>query len=77
MDKMDNSPFWEFLTEEEWAYHKRFMACTTIEELQQLGEEMNAFFEDKPIRAIEMPIEEFKKKFDLIDIKDLKGKYGF
>ena len=51
MDKMDHSPFWEYLTEEERAYHKRFMACATIEE--------------------------FKKKFDLIDIKDLKGKYGF
>lgn len=26
---------------------------------------------------IDMSIEEFKEKYDLIDIKDLKGKYGF
>lgn len=70
----------QLLTEEELEFHRRFEQCTTIEELRQLEEEMNRFYENsEPIQEedIDMSIEEFKEKYDLIDIKDLKGKYGF
>ena len=77
MDRLENSGLWELLTEEERTFDKRLEACNTIEELQLVGEEINAFYKDKPIRTIDMTIEEFTKKYDLIDIKDLKGKYGF
>ena len=29
------------------------------------------------MKILIMSIEEFKEKYDLIDIRDLKGKYGF
>ena len=55
----------QLLTEEELEIHRRFERCSTIEEIRQLEED------------IDMSIEEFKEKYGLIDIKDLKGKYGF
>ena len=68
------------LTEEQLEYHRRFEQCTTIEELRQLEEEMNFWYKnEEPLQEedIDMSIEEFKEKYGLIDIKDLKGKYGF
>ena len=68
------------LTEEQLEYHRRFEQCTTIEELRQLEEEMNLRYKnEEPLQEedIDMSIEEFKEKYGLIDIKDLKGKYGF
>ena len=68
------------LTEEQLEYHRRFEQCTTIEELRQLEEEMNFRYKnEEPLQEedIDMSIEEFKEKYGLIDIKDLKGKYGF
>lgn len=60
------------------ANHRRLEQCTTIEELRQLEEEMNLRFKDEEQEEdIDMSIEEFKEKYDLIDIRDLKGKYGF
>lgn len=68
----------ELLTEEQLEYHRRLEQCTTIEELRQLEEEMNLRFKDEEQEEdIDMSIEEFKEKYDLIDIRDLKGKYGF
>ena len=70
----------ELLTEEQLEYHRRLEQCTTIEELWQLEEEMNLRFKDEEQMQeedIDMSIEEFKEKYDLIDIRDLKGKYGF
>lgn len=78
--RLEDSAYWELLTEEERAFHKRFKACTTMEELRQLGEEMDQFFKDnpQPPKVIDnMTLEEFKQKYDLIDIRDLTGKYGF
>lgn len=68
------------LSEEELEYHKRFMSCTTIEELQKMADDTNHINENVgsiQYRTIDIPLEEFKNKYDLIDIKDLKGKYGF
>ena len=68
------------LTEEQLEYHRRFEQCTTIEELRQLEEEMNLRYKnEEPLQEedIDMSIEEFKERQDLIEIKDLKGKYGF
>ena len=68
------------LSEEELEYHKRFMSCTTIEELQKMADDTNHINENVDsiqYRTIDIPLEEFKNKYDLIDIKDLKGKYGF
>ena len=64
------------LTEEQLEYHRRFEQCTTIEELRQLEEEMNFWYKnEEPLQEedIDMSIEEFKEKYGLIDIKDLKG----
>ena len=68
------------LTEEQLEYHRRFEQCTTIEELRQLEEEMNFWYKnEEPLQEedIDMSIEEFKERYGLIDIKDLKGEYGF
>lgn len=78
--RLEDCTYWELLTDEERAFDKRLEACTTVEELQQLGEEMDQFFKDNPLppKVINnMTLEEFCKKYDLIDIRDLKGKYGF
>ena len=68
------------LTEEERELFKKAGNCTTIEELQNLEKETSTINEG--IRQTshiitDMTVEEFTKKYDLIDIKDLKGKYGF
>ena len=68
------------LTEEELDILKRFEQCTTIEELKQLGREVSLLNESKGsivYEDMDISTEEFKDKFDLIDIRDLKGKYGF
>ena len=70
----------ELFTEEELEYHNRFKSCSSIEELQKLADETNRINESVDAiqyRTIDMSIEEFKKRYDLIDIKDLNGKYGF
>ena len=69
-----------FLTAEELEYDKRFKQCSTIEELQKLADETNLLYENNTqiqYRKIDMTIEEFKEKYGLVDINDLKGKYGF
>lgn len=69
-----------FLTAEELEYHKKFEQCSTIEELQKLADETNLLYENNThiqYREIDMTIEEFKEKYGLVDINDLKGKYGF
>ena len=69
-----------FLTAEELEYHKRFEQCSTIEELQKLADETNLLSENGTqiqYREIDMTIEEFKEKYGLVGINDLKGKYGF
>lgn len=68
------------LTEEELDILKRFEQCTTIEELKQLEREVSLLNESKGsivYEDMDISTEEFKDKFDLIDIRDLKGKYGF
>ena len=48
--------------------------------LLDLEREVNLLNENKgPVEYedSDMSIEEFKEKYDLIDIRDLKGKYGF
>ena len=68
------------LSGEELEYHERFMRCTTIEELQKMADDTNHINENVDsiqYKTIDIPLEEFKNKYDLIDIKDLKGKYGF
>lgn len=70
----------QLLTEEELEILKKFEQCTTIEELKQLEREVNILNENKsPIEYedMDMSTEEFKEKYDLIDIRDLNGKYGF
>ena len=70
----------QLLTEEELEILKKFEQCTTIEELKQLEREVNMLNENKsPIEYedMDMSTEEFKEKYDLIDLRDLKGKYGF
>ena len=69
-----------FLTAEELEYDKRFKQCSTIEELQKLADETNLLYENNAqiqYREIDMTVEEFKEKYGLVDINDLKGKYGF
>ena len=69
-----------FLTAEELEYHKKFEQCSTIEELQKLADETNLLYENNTqiqYREIDMTIDEFKEKYGLVDINDLKGKYGF
>ena len=68
------------LTEEELELFRKAENCTTIEELQKLEKETSTINEgiNKTSRIVtDMTVEEFTKKYDLIDIKDLKGKYGF
>lgn len=71
----------ELLTEEELNLNKRFEECKTIEELKALEKEINVLYENnadtRQHKQINMSLEEFKKKYDLVDIRDLKGKYGF
>ena len=71
----------ELLTEEELYLNKRFEECKTIEELKALEKEINVLYENnadtRQHKQINMSLEEFKKKYDLVDIRDLKGKYGF
>lgn len=70
----------QLLTEEQLEVHRRLEQCTTIEELRKIEEELNLLNENvEPFQEedIDMSIEEFKEKYDLIDIRDLKGKYGF
>lgn len=70
----------QLMTEKELDIHNRFEQCTTIEELKQLEEELNLLnedVEDIQYKSFDMPIEEFKEKYGYVDIKDLKGKYGF
>ena len=70
----------QLLTEEELDILKRFEQCTTIEELKQLEREVSLLNESKGsivYEDMDISTEEFKDKFDLIDIRDLKGKYGF
>ena len=68
------------LTEEELELFKKAENCTTVEELQKLEKETNEINEgiSQTSHIITgMTVEEFTKKYDLIDINDLKGKYGF
>ena len=68
------------LTEEEFELFKKAENCTTIEELLKLEKETNTINEGMSQTShiiTDMTVEEFTKKFDLIDINDLKGKYGF
>ena len=68
------------LTDEELELFRKVENCTTIEELQKLEVETNTINESRiPSSHIitDMTVEEFTKKYDLIDINDLKGKYGF
>ena len=70
----------QLLTEEELEILKKFEQCTTIEELKQLEREVSLLNESKGsivYEDMDISTEEFKDKFDLIDIRDLKGKYGF
>ena len=70
----------ELLTEEELELFKKAENCTTIEELQNLEKETSTINEGISQTShiiTDMTVEEFTKKYDLIDIKDLKGKYGF
>lgn len=68
------------LTEEELELFKKAKNCTTVEELQKLDKETNTINEGMSQTShiiTDMTVEEFTKKYDLIDINDLKGKYGF
>ena len=68
------------LTEEELELFKKVENCTTIEELQKLEVEMTTINESRTTSShiiTDMTVDEFTKKYDLIDINDLKGKYGF
>ena len=68
------------LTEEELELLKKVESCTTIEELQKLEVEMTTINESRTTSShiiTDMTVDEFTKKYDLIDINDLKGKYGF
>ena len=68
------------LTEEELELFKKVENCTTIEELQKLEVEMTTINESRATSShiiTDMTVDEFTKKYDLIDINDLKGKYGF
>ena len=68
------------LTEKELELFRKAENCTTIEELQKLEKETSTINEGISQTShiiTDMTVEEFTKKFDLIDINDLKGKYGF
>ena len=68
------------LTDEELEFFRKVENCITIEELQKLEVETNTINESKiPSSHIitDMTVEEFTEKYGLIDINDLKGKYGF
>ena len=68
------------LTEEELELFRKVENCTTIEELQKLEVEMTTINESRTTSShiiTDMTVDEFTKKYDLIDINDLKGKYGF
>lgn len=70
----------ELLSEDELQLNKRFEMCKTMEELKALENEINLLNEndaEQQYMQINMTLEEFKKKYDLVDIRDLKGKYGF
>ena len=70
----------QLLTEKELEIHKKFVQCTTIEELKQLEDELNLLNENVEAiqyKSFDMSIEEFKEKYGYISIKDLRGKYGF
>ena len=68
------------LTEKELELFRKAENCTTNEELQKLEKETNTINEGMSQTShiiTDMTVEEFTKKYDLIDINDLKGKYGF
>ena len=68
------------LTEKELELFRKAENCTTNEELQKLEKETNVINEGISQTShiiTDMTVEEFTKKYDLIDINDLKGKYGF
>ena len=68
------------LTEKELELFRKAENCTTIEELQKLEKETSTINEGISQTShiiTDMTVEEFTKKFDLIDINDLKVKYGF
>ena len=68
------------LTEKELELFRKAENCTTNEELQKLEKETNEINEGISQTShiiTDMTVEEFTKKYDLIDINDLKGKYGF
>ena len=68
------------LTEKELELFRKAENCTTNEELQKLEKETNEINEgiSQTSHIITgMTVEEFTKKYDLIDINDLKGRYGF
>ena len=68
------------LTEKELELFRKAENCTTIEELQKLEKETSTINEGISQTShiiTDTTVEEFTKKFDLIDINDLKGKYGF
>jgi hypothetical protein len=68
------------LTEKELELFGKAENCTTNEELQKLEKETNEINEGISQTShiiTDMTVEEFTKKYDLIDINDLKGKYGF
>lgn len=67
------------LSEEQLEIHNKLCNCTTMEELQEVALDALRINESVDLQSLEigMSIEDFKKKYDLIDIKELKGKYGF
>ena len=68
------------LTEKELELFRKAENCTTNEELQKLEKETSTINEGISQTShiiTDMTVEEFTKKFDLIDINDLKGRYGF
>ncbi len=70
----------DLLTEEELKLFKKADNCSTIEELQKLEKETKNITEGISQTShiiTDMTVDEFTEKYDLIDIDDLKGKYGF
>lgn len=67
------------MSDEELELHRKMESCTTIEELRELVNEYNILIENQGHEKInlDMTEEEFKKVYGYINIRDLKGKYGF
>ena len=79
-DNKTMEKYYKLLTEEELCLNKEAEKCTTIEELRVLEENTNLLNENSKQTVHEitnMTVEEFKKEYQLVDINDIKGKYGF